>query len=342
MKHHINFKKFIIYTITLVYFILLLKTCKIQYNAIPNTELLHRNSRTLASAMHHSLRGDYVTQKCSCCRTEKARKQKILNLIENENNAEDYFNNLNFDLQYTEELNAQITTLDPKTSVQELTNIFFDLNENRRKKFHYLIEALENVSLILAHQNDIPEKQRMATWCKIKHDLQCDLIKEHPNIDSNFHAFISKIQSIDEFISYLKECIHSWNKFTNEKKKQYFPIVYETYQSVQICKENNYKKLNNKKESVPKESMKTEGTPNKNDKNVNSTQINNQNKTNQKLGNKKEKKRLPPKILIKENSCINIKKYCLNNKKYKYIYIYIYIYISHNYKNYIIKRQQKK
>ncbi|KYN93167.1 exported protein (PHISTc), partial [Plasmodium gaboni] len=225
----------------------------------------------------------------------------------NENNAEDYFNNLKFDLQYTEELNTQITTLDPKNSVEELKNIFYDLNENRRKKFHYLIEALENVTIILAYQNEIPEKKRMAAWCKIKCDLQCDLMKENPNIDSNFEAFITKIQSIDEFISYLKECIHSWNKFTNEKKTQYFPKVYETFQSDQISKEDKLNKLNNKTECNPKQSMKTECTAkeykktectpkecmktecnsNKNDKKVNSTQKNNKNKTKQKRCNKK-------------------------------------------------------
>lgn len=211
--------------------------------------------------MQHSLRGDFVTQRSTCFRTEKERKQKALNLIKNENNAEGYFNNLNFNLEYTEELNEQITSLDPKTSIQELTNIFNDLNENRRKNFHYLLEALENVSLILAHQNDIPEKHRKSTWCKIKHDLQCDFIKEHPNIHSNFDVFIRKIQSIDEFISYIKECIHSWNNFTNEKKLQYFPKVYETYQSDKICKENNYKKINNKTECNPKESIKNESIP---------------------------------------------------------------------------------
>ncbi|SOV83838.1 Plasmodium exported protein (PHISTc), unknown function [Plasmodium reichenowi] len=259
MKQHITFMKFIISTITLVCFILLLKTCKIQFNTIPYAELLvHRNSRTLASAMHHSLRGDFVTQRSTCFRTEKERKQEALNLIKNKNNAEGYFNNLNFDLEYTEELNEQITSLDPKTSIQELTNIFNDLNENRRKNFHYLIEALENVSLILAHQNDIPEKHRKSTWCKIKRDLQCDFMKEHPNIYSNFDKFIKKIQSIDEFISYINECIQSWNNFTNEKKLQYFPKVYETFQSDKTCEENNYKKLNNKTECNPKESMKNE------------------------------------------------------------------------------------
>ncbi|SOV20051.1 Plasmodium exported protein (PHISTc), unknown function [Plasmodium sp. gorilla clade G2] len=322
MKQRMTFKKFmmstlVVSTITLMYFVLLLKTCKIQYSTKPNEELLHRNSRTLASAMHHSFRGDYLTQRCPCAQREKQRKQKVQNLIENENNAEDYFNNLKFDLQYTEELNTQITTLDPKNSVEELKNIFYDLNENRRKKFHYLIEALENVTIILAYQNEIPEKKRMATWCKIKCDLQSDFIKENPNIDSNFEAFITKIQSIDEFISYLKECIHSWNKFTNEKKTQYFPKVYETFQSDQKSKENKLNKLNNKTECNPKQSMKTEYEPkksmkteyeqkksmktectpkectktecnsNKNDKKVNSTEKNNKNKTNQKCCNKK-------------------------------------------------------
>ncbi|KNG77551.1 hypothetical protein PFMG_03795 [Plasmodium falciparum IGH-CR14] len=308
MKQHITFKKFIIYTITLVYFILLLKTGKIQFNTIPYAELLHRNSRTLASAMQHSLRGDFVTQRSTCFRTEKERKQKALNLIKNENNAEGYFNNLNFNLEYTEELNEQITSLDPKTSIQELTNIFNDLNENRRKNFHYLIEALENVSLILAHQNDIPEKHRKSTWCKIKHDLQCDFIKEHPNIHSNFDVFIRKIQSIDEFISYIKECIHSWNNFTNEKKLQYFPKVYETYQSDKICKENNYKKINNKTECNPKESIKNESIPKE--------CIPNENMKKECVPNGCMKKQCVPKECMKKECVTNghMKKQCVPNE----------------------------